>query len=254
MAQIYVHTRTRAQWIIRRFWSWNDIAWFGNKETEEERRKTACTRVFSEETAARRVQRETRKGREIEFAAGTSSSLYTRRILSCVHFSSSRAAVAGCALKNARRTDRCINKKIARRILSTFLPPSNSSDVDYFSRRISSSDSFVRIIRLNGSPRFHYYSWFFGGEIVSPEIFVIFNGRRTVVEFKKKAKDEWFDGRLMIKLLIQLEEYKGNNLPVNCITVLQYSDEGQVIYELEICFCIRDIQDFRILASRFSIE
>lgn len=58
----------------------------------------------------------------------------------------------------------------------------------------------------------------------------------------------------MIKLLIQLEEYKGNNLPVNCITVLQYSDEGQVIYELEIYFCIRDIQDFRILASRFSIE
>lgn len=34
---------------------------------------------------------------------GTSSSLYTRRILSCVHFSSSRAAVAGCASKNARR-------------------------------------------------------------------------------------------------------------------------------------------------------
>lgn len=149
MAQIYVHTRTRAQWIIRRFWSWNDIAWFGNKETEEERRKTACTRVFSEETAARRVQRETRKGREIEFAAGTSSSLYTRRILSCVHFSSSRAAVAGCALKNARRTDRCINKKIARRILSTFLPP-----LEFERRRLFFQENFFkRLVRTYNSTK-----------------------------------------------------------------------------------------------------
>lgn len=46
-----------------------------------------------------------RAGREIEFATGTSSS-YTRRILSCVHFSSSRVAVAGCASKNARRDAR----------------------------------------------------------------------------------------------------------------------------------------------------
>lgn len=58
--------------------------------------------------------------------------MHTRRILSCVHFSSSRAAVAGCAFKNARRgardtsyrtLDRCINEKIAPRILPTFSLP-----------------------------------------------------------------------------------------------------------------------------------
>lgn len=83
-------------WIIRRFWSWNDIAWFGNKEADERRRRKpqrgACTGATWDAHE-----------REIEFATGTSSS-YTRRILSCVHFSSSRAAVvAGCASKNARR-------------------------------------------------------------------------------------------------------------------------------------------------------